>query len=293
MHRSSLALTALCLAIPCAAEVDVRELRFLSHGVVLSGSLVMPADGEPRAGIVFVHGSGKQTRDLGLGEQFARQGIAALLYDKRGAGRSGGEYESNQSVSEKNLGLLADDAAAALRALAADPRLRGKPLGLAGISQAGWIAPLAAERTRLAQFLVLWSGPVCRVSEEDIFSKYTGDAGESLAPPYAQALRSRTQRYVWPEFLGKDTDSAESLGRLRIPGLWIFSDDDHSIPVDLSIERLRALRQRGHRYDYALFSGLGHNNLGGTFALATDWIRRHGTSAVDESASKNRASKAP
>ena len=41
----------------------------------------------------------------------------------------------------------------------------------------------------------------------------------------------------------------------------------------LSIERLQSLR-RGHRYDYVLFSGLGHNNMGASFATATDWIKR-------------------
>ena len=51
--------------------------------------------------------------------------------------------------------------------------VEGSPIGFAGISQAGWIAPLAAERSDLAKFLVLWSGPVCKVSEEDIFSIYT------------------------------------------------------------------------------------------------------------------------
>ena len=63
------------------------------------------------------------------------------------------------------------------------------------------------------------------------------------------------------------------MARLTIPGLWIFSDNDASIPVDLSIERLQSLR-RSHRYDYVLFSGLGHNNMAASFATATDWIKR-------------------
>ena len=53
-------------------------------------------------------------------------------------------YEGEQSVSEKNISLLADDAVSALEALASHPSLKGVPLGLTGISQAGWIAPLAA-----------------------------------------------------------------------------------------------------------------------------------------------------
>jgi len=158
--------------------------------------------------------------------------------------------------------------------LASHPSLKGVPLGLTGISQAGWIAPLAAARSRLATFLVLWSGPVCKVSEEDIFSKHTADAAGQTVPSYQQVIDSRTEAYVWPDFLGRDTDSREDLDRLSIPGLWIFSDNDSSIPVDLSIARLQTLRKNGHRYDYVLFSGLGHNNMDRTFAVATDWIKR-------------------
>ena len=118
------------------------------------------------------------------------------------------------------------------------------------------------------------SGRVSKVSEEDIFSKYTSNRDSQTAPTYDEALRSRTEEYVWPDFLGKDTDSSESLKKLSIPGLWLFSDNDGSIPVGLSIERLQALRRDGHRYDYVLFSGLGHNNMDGTFATAVDWIKR-------------------
>ena len=111
------------------------------------------------------------------------------------------------------------------------------------------------------------------MSEEDIYSKYTADRNGQTVPPYKQALDSRTEKYIWPDFLGRDTDSSEDLERLTIPGLWIFSDNDASIPVDLSIERLQSLR-RGHRYDYVLFSGLGHNNMERQLRLATDWIKR-------------------
>jgi pimeloyl-ACP methyl ester carboxylesterase len=270
----------LCLLAPGFAAAagspnPAEEVEFLSHGARLAGSIVLPKDRPIRAAVVFVHGSGKQVRNLALAEQFASEGIAALVYDKRGAGRSGGEYEADQNVSGKNISLLADDAASALRALEKHPALKGVPLGFGGISQAGWIAPLAAERSP-AKFLVMWSGPVCKVSEEDIYSKFTTDKDEMAAPPYRKALESRKEKYIWPDFLGKDTDPAESLARLSIPGLWIFSDNDGSIPVDLSIANLQTLRGAGHRYDYALFSGLGHNNMDRTFAAATDWIRRVG-----------------
>ncbi|HEU5135887.1 MAG TPA: alpha/beta hydrolase [Steroidobacteraceae bacterium] len=252
----------------------VEEVEFVSHGAKLAGSAVFP-DGQPiHAAVVFIHGSGEQSRDLKLAERFAREGIAALVYDKRGVGKSGGKYEGDQNVSEKNIALLADDANAALQKLSSYPSLKGIPVGLAGISQAGWIAPVAAEKSSLAKFLLLWSGPVGKVSEEDIYSKFTADRDSPVAPTFDEALRSRTQKYIWPDFLGKDTDSSENLKKLSIPGLWIFSDNDGSIPVALSIERLQQLRQEGHAFDYVLFSGLGHNNMGHTFATAIDWLKR-------------------
>ena len=57
---------------------------------------------------------------------------------------------------------------------------------------------------------MLWSGPVCKVSEEDIYSRFTGDANIGPAPPYIEALKSRKEKYIWPDFLGKDTDSGET-----------------------------------------------------------------------------------
>jgi dienelactone hydrolase len=256
-------LLALFASMPALAgpqtvgDLRIEDVEFVSHGAKLSGAVVLPRIGQIRAAVVFIHGSGKQTRNLTWAGRFASEGIAALVYDKRGVGKSGGEYEDKQNVSEKNISLLADDSVSALGALASHPSLKGVPLGLTGISQAGWIAPLAAQRSRLAKFLVLWSGPVCKVSEEDIFSKHTGDAERQTVPSYQQALDSRTKEYVWPEFLGRDTDSGEDLARLSMPGLWIFSDNDASIPVDLSIARLQTLRKSGHRYDYVLFPAWG------------------------------------
>jgi len=255
-------------------EPRIEDVEFVSHDVTLSGSIVFPEQAPIHAAVVFIHGSGKQARNLAVAKRFAEDGIAALVYDKRGAGRSGGEYEGNQSVSEANIALLADDAVAALEKLSRHSALKEVRLGFSGISQAGWIAPLAAQKSKHARFLLLWSSPVCKVSEEDIFSKYTVDGDSVTVPSYAEALRARTERYIWPDFLGVDTDSGETLKTLSIPGVWLFSDNDGSIPVDLSIERLQSLRKNGHRYDYVLFSGLGHNNMGPTFATAVEWIKR-------------------
>lgn len=266
-------LLSFCLNV-YAEEVKTESISFVSQGVTLSGSLVLPANGEPRTAVIFVHGSGKQVRNEYWAQRFAQNGIAALVYDKRGAGKSGGDYESEQSVSGHNISLLASDAIAALSALQQHPRTKDVPHGITGISQAGWIAPLAAAQSQAADFLVLWSGPVCKVSEEDIYSKYTSDTDGKRVATYSEALNARTSRYIWPDFLGTDTNPSISLEQLSIPGLWVFGAEDGSIPVDLSIERLNALKDQGHNYEYVLFSNLGHNNMDATFTTVIDWIYR-------------------
>ncbi len=264
----------LCSSVVYGDEFEIEPVEFKSHSDQLSGSIVFPKEGEIHAGVVFVHGSGKQERNTYWAKRFASEGIVALVYDKRGVGRSGGEYESQQSVSEKNITLLADDSVAAINVLRAHPRTKALPLGLTGISQAGWIVPLAAEKSQAVDFMVLWSGPVCKVSEEDIFSKYTSDLDGKRVPSFEEALKSRKTKYIWPDFLGKDTDPSDSLAELKIPGLWIFGEYDGSVPVDLSIRRLRKFVESGREYEYVLFSSLGHNNMEETFSTASDWIQR-------------------
>jgi pimeloyl-ACP methyl ester carboxylesterase len=112
------------------------------------------------------------------------------------------------------------------------------------------------------------------VSEEDIYSKFTRDYDADQVPSYSDALAARTSPYVWPNFLGKDTDPSEYLKQMDIPGLWIFGAQDGSVPIDLSVQNLDALIKTKPHYEYILFSKSGHNNLYETFATANDWIIR-------------------
>lgn len=274
MNKILLLTLTLCCFQVYAVTNHFEEVEFISGNVQLSGTIVFPMTGDIHSAVVFVHGSGKQTRSLHWAKRFASNGIAALVYDKRGVGQSGGEYESNQSVSEKNLNLLAQDAKEAIGVLRKHIKTKDLLVGLTGISQAGWIIPLAAENSDSIDFIALWSGPVCKVSEEDIYSKYTSDLDGNKVPSYGDAIESRKRKYIWPDFLGKDSDPSESLAKLDIPGLWVFGENDGSIPVDLSIRRINKLKKSGYKYEYVLFSGLGHNNMNETFSTVTDWIKR-------------------
>lgn len=143
-------------------QLTKRMWRFLAEVQNYLAHLFFRQTNDIRAAVIFVHGLGKQSRFMLGAERFARDGIAAFVYDKRGVGKSQGIYEGNQSVSEKNLNLLVDDALAAFNTLAAHPKLREVPLGLTGISQAGWIFPITVTKAAKVDFLVIWSGPFAK-----------------------------------------------------------------------------------------------------------------------------------
>ena len=76
-----------------------------------------------------------------------------LAYDKRGVGGSSGDWNT-ASFDE-----LAGDVVAAFDYLQTRRDIDASQIGLLGISQAGWVMPLAANRAKGLAFLISISGP--------------------------------------------------------------------------------------------------------------------------------------
>ena len=130
-------------------------------GTRLAARLVLPAGAGPHPAVVYVHGSGRQsaTRTFPYGYLLAAHGVATLVYDKRGTGGSGGDFTFDFET-------LARDTAAVVEALRRRPEVDPGRIGLIGYSQGGWVAPLAASKTRVA-FVVLNYGMIESPAEEE------------------------------------------------------------------------------------------------------------------------------
>jgi pimeloyl-ACP methyl ester carboxylesterase len=265
-------------------DTTVEPVRFGSRGATIAGDIHLPAV-TPAAGIVLVHGSGPEPRMSDLARLFARDGFAVLTYDKRGVGASGGTYEGNQNVSRDNLRLLAADAAAAVDTLAAHARLRRRRVGLMGMSQAGWIVPIAAVENRRVAFMALWSGPVCRVSDELLFgvasreniaAENAAHAREGSAAQNVDATRSYAAQIRTD---GTDVDPRDSLRVLDIPGLWLFGGKDNEIPTGQSVRQLAELIAKGKRnFEQRTLPEAGHAMRGAfeeAYRITIEWIRAH------------------
>jgi pimeloyl-ACP methyl ester carboxylesterase len=97
-----------------------------------------------------------------------KNGFAALIYDKRGVGKSEG---SEDFANYFFFTTLAEDAAAAAKFLAQRPEILPDKIGLIGQSQGGWVAPMAATYFPSTAFLIIVSGSVSTVAEDNVFER--------------------------------------------------------------------------------------------------------------------------
>lgn len=255
-------------------EPAIRDLQFRSGGISLAGTLVVPSN--MVAAVVVVDGAGKKLRRVSLAQELARMRVAVLTYDKRGVGTSQGVYAGPEvgtnNTDPGNLDLLAGDASAAVRQLRHEISSPRTPVGLLGFSQAGWIVPLAAVRTPEVKFMILWSGPLVTTLEQLRFQHLT-DGKTDFWDHHSEAevrehVRSDPDRYVLVA-----TDPVDSLRKLSIPGLWLYGDRDIYVPVQLSIERLKALAASGKPFEYRLFPGFGHDlSSEQPLSASVDWL---------------------
>jgi hypothetical protein len=136
-------------------EIERHEdLRFPSGQLRLAGTLITPNRGEKHPAVILVHGSGAATRDqiLPHARFLVRRGMAILHYDKRGVGGSTGDW------NDASFEDLAADVVAAFEYLKTRPDIDSKQIGLLGVSQAGWVMPIAAVRAPDLAFLISVSG---------------------------------------------------------------------------------------------------------------------------------------
>jgi pimeloyl-ACP methyl ester carboxylesterase len=144
-------------AARAAQRVDTEKhehVRFSSGGVRLAGTLISPSTGGKHPAIILVHGSGPENREyiLPWARFLIRRGVAVLGYDKRGVGESTGDWNT------ASFDDLAGDVVAAFEYLKTRSDVDPDQIGLLGVSQAGWIMPLAALRAKDLAVLISISG---------------------------------------------------------------------------------------------------------------------------------------
>lgn len=130
--------------------------------ISLAGTFTIPSGPGPFPVAVLISGSGPHDRDetivghhpfLILADHLTRKGIAVLRYDKRGNGKSTGDY-ANATTED-----FAGDCESAIAYLKSRKEIDPKRIGLIGHSEGGIIAPMVAARSKDLAWVVLLAGP--------------------------------------------------------------------------------------------------------------------------------------
>lgn len=158
-----------------------------AEGVTLAGELTVPTKGKPKALVVLVSGSGPQDRNAYLGSQInhspflvlsdylTRQGFGVLRYDDRGVAESTGDF---RSATTDDFSL---DALAAVNYLRSREELQNIPIGVAGHSEGGMVAPVVASKDEELAFVILLAAPA--VSIDSLMLEQRRQVGLAMGQP--------------------------------------------------------------------------------------------------------------
>jgi dienelactone hydrolase len=283
-------------AVRTILPYDSVDITFHDGAVRLAGTLCIPRSSGRHPAVVILQGSGGETRwgtNRFIADRFARLGIAALVYDKRGSGASTGDWKSSSYDD------LARDALAAIDLLASRPDIDPKRIGLHGHSEGGIIAPIAAVQapTKVA-FIVAEDTVAGMVRDQDVYrvSHAIRQAGFTDAE-IQQAMRMyllmldvacgrKTYRELetasqpvrdqkWYEWLGiphadsylwswypkiGNLDSLVFWKQVHVPVLLVYGELDQLVPVDESLTKIEASLDAARApYTAIIVPGAQHN----------------------------------
>ena len=203
-----------------------EEVAFDSRpGVRMAGTLTLPKDHKGSVPtVLLIAGSGPNNRNetilnhqvfLVLADYLTRRGIGVLRYDKRGIGKSTGNYAQATSLD------FAADAEAGVAYLKTRKEVDGAKIGLIGHSEGGLIAPLVASRNRSVAFIVLMAGPGLN-GEQILYlqSALISKAGGATEETVAANRKTQEQMFAIAK-TEKNPATAKQRMRALIDKLWM------------------------------------------------------------------------
>ncbi len=230
---------------------------FKSGDETIEGILVRPNNHKNTPAVVFQQGSGAhsfegyETKAWGphgfyIEDVLLDQGYAVLYCNKRGLGKSTGNWKKN-SFSGR-----ADDAYAAVTYLKTLPFIDPDRIGISGHSQGGWIAQItAAQHPKDIAFVIALAGPTVGVkaqtgSNDSLLYRCQGYTGEKLVKKMKKDRKKKQLGYnigksfgfignarFW--YLIADYDNDEVLKSIKCPTLFLFAEHDINVDPDQNI----------------------------------------------------------
>ena len=226
---------------PRLSEIEHSEVFFMNEtdNLKLAGMLMIPEGSGPFPTVVIIQGSGPSFRNngwyLSVVKHLQENGIAVLIPDKRGSEKSEGKWIG------ANFDQLANDALSAIEFIKSQDTFKYSYIGLVGMSQGGWIAPVAVTKSNDVAFIASLSGATVTTDEqllhEEIYniSPYTYTPVARLIAPISTNIVKKQEHFS--PFAG--FDPIPYLKKVNVPVLYAFGEGDKNVPVGACIDRLK------------------------------------------------------
>ncbi len=223
------------------SELKYTEIQYINNieNIKLEGMLFLPEGDGPFPVAAIIHGSGPSQRNsfwyLSVAAHLQANGIAVLLPDKRGCVKSEGNWIG------ANFEMLANDAVASINYIKNQSDFEFTSIGLIGMSQGGWIAPVAATKSDDISYLVSMSGPIVTTKEqlrhEEIYNmaRYISKPIAKLFAPLTCLMIAKRDYYK--PLVG--FDPIPYWKQINIPVFVAFGEDDRNVPVEDCYERIK------------------------------------------------------
>lgn len=225
---------------PSLSEIEYTEIYFSNGNLKLAGILILPEGEGPFPVAVIIHGSGTSTRDskwyLTVANHLQENAIAVLLPDKRGSEKSEGKW-IGASFEE-----LAGDTISAIEYIRTQDQFNYSKIGVIGMSQGGWIAPVVAAKTEDLAFVVSMSGPIVTQEEQLLYEEIHNIApytytfiAKLIAPLTTKNLMKKEYIKGYAGF-----DPIPYWEQVNIPAFIALGENDKNVPVEESIKKLNS-----------------------------------------------------
>lgn len=192
------------LALPTTPST-LQEITFESCDFTLVGDLQLPGPDGRYPVIIMVHGSGNSDRDdwgkyRPIMRRFLGVGYAVFSWDKPGVGESTGELAGDAQVLGQRAAILVQ----AIEVIKAHPAIDPERIGLWGISQAGYVMPLALTVTGDVAFMIVNSGPAMDSYDQGAYltgqRAYCAGASQAEARQIEQYMSAVQKAATYPDY---------------------------------------------------------------------------------------------
>lgn len=226
---------------PSLSSLDYTEITFTNNfdQTQLAGMLFIPKQTKNYPLAIIINGSGYSKRNnvwyLSIVKHLQDNGIAVLFPDKRGSEKSQGNWVG------ANPELLSTDTESAIKFIKSQDSLSYTNIGLLGISQGGWIAPITASKNKDLSFIVSISGTIANGDEQllheetNTIAKYTyKPIAKLIAPLTTKNLKKKERIKVFTDF-----DPLPYWKKTETPTFFAYGENDPNAPIDISLKLIK------------------------------------------------------